>query len=79
LDLVAAFKSLSPKSFSNSFLGSPSIPLLFLFARCGRIQFFKILMCPKKFDHHKHRKAEELIAKGFPIRMLTESDFASMV
>lgn len=36
-------------------------------------------MCPKKLDHHKHRKAEELIAKGFPIRMLTESDFASMV
>lgn len=27
----------------------------------------------------KHRKAEELIAKGRPIRILTESDFASMV
>ena len=27
----------------------------------------------------KHRKAEELIAKGLPIRILTESDFASMV
>ena len=28
---------------------------------------------------NKHRKAEELIAKGIPIRILTESDFASMV
>ncbi len=27
----------------------------------------------------KHRKAEELIAKGLPIRILTESDFVSMV
>jgi len=27
----------------------------------------------------KHRKAEELIVKGFPIRILTESDFLSMV
>ena len=27
----------------------------------------------------KHRKAEELIAKGLPIRILTVSDFASMV
>jgi len=27
----------------------------------------------------KHRKAEELIAKGIPIRILTESDFLSMV
>ncbi|HEY5582664.1 MAG TPA: exonuclease domain-containing protein [Rhodoferax sp.] len=27
----------------------------------------------------KHRKAEELIAKGQPLRILTESDFASMV
>ena len=27
----------------------------------------------------KHRKAEELMAKGLPIRILTESDFASMV
>jgi DNA polymerase-3 subunit epsilon len=27
----------------------------------------------------KHRKAEELIAKGLTIRILTESDFASMV
>jgi DNA polymerase-3 subunit epsilon len=27
----------------------------------------------------KHRKAEELIAKGQPIRILTESDFISMV
>lgn len=27
----------------------------------------------------KHRKAEELIAKGKPIRILTESDFVSMV
>lgn len=26
----------------------------------------------------KHRKAEELIVKGIPIRILTESDFASM-
>lgn len=28
---------------------------------------------------NKHRKAEELIAKGKPIRILTESDFLSMV
>lgn len=28
---------------------------------------------------NKHRKAEELIAKGIPIRILTESDFVSMV
>lgn len=28
---------------------------------------------------NKHRKAEELIAKGRPIRILTESDFLSMV
>lgn len=28
---------------------------------------------------HKHRKAEELIAKGQPIRILTETDFLSMV
>jgi len=28
---------------------------------------------------NKHRKAEELIAKGIAIRILTESDFASMV
>lgn len=27
----------------------------------------------------KHRKAEALMSKGFPIRILTESDFASMV
>lgn len=27
----------------------------------------------------KHRKAEELIAKGVPLRILTESDFASIV
>jgi len=28
---------------------------------------------------HKQRKAEELIAKGYPIRVLTETDFFSMV
>lgn len=28
---------------------------------------------------NKHRKAEELIAKGKPIRILTETDFLSMV
>lgn len=28
---------------------------------------------------HKHRKAEELIARGQPIRILTETDFLSMV
>lgn len=27
----------------------------------------------------KHRKAEELIAKGKPIRILTETDFLSLV
>lgn len=28
---------------------------------------------------NKHRKAEEMITKGYPIRILTESDFVSMV